>query len=152
MEEQSIFNTELSDLSKNHILSAAKWSRFLGIVGLILVVIVLFISASMLISWEEIIDSLSTVASSNPALEQLEQIESLPKSLFLVAVLLIIAIIVFMAILYLRVGRNGVSYYSSNEESAFLSTFRSAKTLFMVYAIFTVIGIAVSIIQLFALL
>jgi len=149
MEEQSIFNTELSDLSNNHILSAAKWSRFLGIVFLIAAVIVLISGAGMLASWEQFADSLSTIAGANPAFAD---IENLPKSLFLIAFLLIIAIMVFAGILFLRVGSNGVNYYSSNEESAFLSTFRSAKTLFMVYAIFTVIGIAISVIQLFTLL
>jgi hypothetical protein len=147
MEEQSIFTTELSETSNNHILSAAKWSRFLGIVLLIASGLLALSIFGMMASWEEISDSFSTLSATNPMFENFEDI---PKSIFIFIFAIGIGLLIFMGILFLRLGSNGTNYYSSNEETAFINTFKSAKTIFLVYAIFTVIGIVSSIVQLVA--
>ncbi len=140
-EQKSIFQSELSAESNNHILSASKWAKFLGIAFLIFSGFFLIMALVLAFSWEQIADGLEMAMASNPALSTFE---NLPQIAIIIVVLIAIGFFIFLGLLLLKIGKNGADYYSSHDEGAFISMFQSAKTYFLIYAIFTIISIASS--------
>jgi len=148
MEEKSIFQTELSATSNGHILSAAKWSRFLGIVFIVLAGILLLacVGLAFFMQSGEMNDVFSQMAVTNP---QFAMLENLPSSLFLVFMVVAIAFFIFMGILLINIGKHGTAYNSSNEDMAFVNTFKAAKTYFLISAIISIISILSTLISFF---
>ncbi len=147
--EQSIFNTELTTNSNNIIHSMARWSRFLGIVFIIVAALILigglgaFFYAG--ISQSEMLDALGSV----PQYAWLANVPS-----YAIAIIIVITSILtgFVGYLYYALGKNGITYFNTQEEVAFEKTFQNAKQIFLLTSIVSSIGILITIMSMIAFL
>jgi preprotein translocase subunit SecG len=144
MEEQnSIFQSNLSPESNNLIFSAGKWSKFLGILFFVCAGIFLLVTIGLAFSWDQFSDSMALALASNP---QAAMFQNLPQAAFIILMVVLLGFFIFIGLMFYKVGQHSADYYASNEEGAFISTFQSAKKLFLVYAIFTIISVVFSLI------
>ena len=147
MEEQkSIFQSKLSFESNSLLFSAGKWSKFLGITFIVASVIMLLAVASIgFFSNEQFSESMELAFASNP---QLSMFQNVPKIAFILGVSLVFVMMIFLGVLFYKVGKHSAAYFISNDEGAFVDTFQSAKKLFLVYSILTILGIVFSLVSL----
>jgi len=147
--EQSIFNTELTPNSYNIIFSAARWSRFLGVVTMIFAALIFIFGLGLFffssISQSELLDAFNQM----PQYSFLANVPSFAIALIILIVALLTA---FVGYLFYRLGVNGIAFYHSQEEAAFEKTFDTAKNIFLITSIASAIGLLFSIIGLFAFL
>ena len=148
MEKQSIFQSDISQTSNDSILSASKWSRFLGILFIICagLIALAVLGVSLVSQSDAFTEAFEKVSRTNP---QFAVLKDMPMALFSALIFIAVAFTVFLGVLLINIGRHGIAYASSNDDLAFVNTFKAAKTYFLVYAIISIIGILFSIIGLF---
>jgi len=148
--EQSIFNSELTPISNNHIFSAARWSRFLGIVFLLFAgILFVFGLLAYFFSGEEFAQGFKSAFEQNGTFIKYPWLVNFPGYVVVLAIVLTSALAAYMGYLFFSVGKNGIAYYNSQDENAFIKTFEKAKQIFLISSIISGLGILFTLITLF---
>ncbi len=142
-QNQSLFGLNVDAQAKGFLIEAAKWGKFLAIIGFIVCVLIVLGGIVVATQYSELDNAFSTYGESNP-------FEKLGPGI--AAIYIVLAAIYFFPCLYLLRFSSQVqtAMYTGNQERM-TSAFKNLKSMFKFVGIMTIIVIAIYILAIVVL-